>query len=178
MLVIGLTSRNAAGKDEVARYLVKRRDFSYFSLSDILRSELSRRNLPITRENLIETGNALREKRGPGALAELALKALEKVERAVVVSLRNPGEVEVLRQREDFILVGVDAPLELRWERARARSRPEDPGSLEEFVAQERAELAGTTHQQQLDACFAMCDRVLVNDGSLEELYRKVEELL
>ena len=177
-MVIGLTSRNAAGKDKVADYLVERRGFSYFSLSDILRTELNRRKVPITRENLIETGNALREKLGPGALAELALEALEKVEQAVVVSIRNPGEVEVLRRREDFILVGVDAPLELRYQRARARGRPEDPRSLEEFVAQERAELKGAAHQQQLDACFAMSDRVLTNDGTLEELYRKVEELL
>ena len=177
-MVIGLTSRNAAGKDEVARYLVEQRGFSYFSLSDILRSELSRRNLSITRESLYKLGNSLREKRGPGALAELAFKALEKVKRAVVVSIRNPGEVEVLRQREDFILVGVDAPLELRWERARDRGRPGDPVSFEEFTAQEQAELAGTTHQQQLDACLAMSDRVLINDGSLEELYRKMEELL
>jgi len=177
-LVIGLTSRNAAGKDEVARYLVERRGFSYFSLSDILRRELTRRGLDITRENLIKTGNALREKHGPGALAELALEALRTAKRAVVVSIRNPGEIEVLRRREDFILVGVDAPLEVRYQRARARGRPEDPDSLEKFMAQERAELEGTENQQQLEACFAMSDRVLVNDGSLEELYRKVEELL
>ncbi|MFC1614193.1 AAA family ATPase [Gemmatimonadota bacterium] len=177
-MVIGLTSRNAAGKDEVANYLVERRGFSYFSLSDILRDELARRDLPISRENLIETGNSLRKKRGPGVLAELALETLKNEEKAVVVSIRNPGEVEVLRRKQDFILVGVDAPLELRFERARARGRPEDPSSLEKFVAQERAELAGSAHQQQLDACFAMSDRVLVNDGSLEDLYRKVEELL
>lgn len=177
-MVIGLTSRNAAGKDEAARYLVERRGFAYFSLSDILRQELARRDLPITRENLTETGNALRAERGPGVLAELALEALKDRERAVVVSIRNPGEVEVLRQRQDFILVGVDAPLELRFQRARARGRPEDPRTLEEFVAQEKVELTGFEHQQQLDACFAMSDRVLLNDGTLEELYRKVEELL
>ncbi|MBN2290099.1 MAG: AAA family ATPase [Candidatus Glassbacteria bacterium] len=176
-MLIGLTSRNAAGKDEVARYLVERKGFSYFSLSDVLRRELERRSLPVTRENLVETGNALRLRHGPGALAELALEALGDTEDAVVVSIRNPGEVEVLRRRGDFILVGVDAPLELRYRRARARGRPEDPHSLEEFTAQERAELAGAAGQQQLDACFALSDRVLVNDGTLEELHRKVEEL-
>ena len=41
-MLIGLTAKNAAGKDEVARCLVERHGFSYFSLSDLLREELKK----------------------------------------------------------------------------------------------------------------------------------------
>lgn len=177
-MLIGLTSCNAAGKDEVARYLVQQRGFAYFSLSDILRRELDTRGLENTRENLIETGNEFREKLGAGALAEMALQALEQVAKAVVVSIRNPGEIEVLRRRKDFLLVGVNAPVKIRFERSRARGRPDDAQTLEQFEAQEQAELKGSHLQQQLSACFAMKDRLIVNDGTLEELNRKVEGLL
>jgi len=177
-LLIGLTSRNAAGKDEVARYLVEHHGFVYFSLSDILRKELKSRGLPVTRENLIARGNARRRGKGAGVLAETALAELENVKEAVVVSIRNPGEVSALRTRDDFILVAVDAPVQLRFERARARARSDDAKTLEEFIRDEQAELAGSENEQQLERVFKMRDKLIVNDGTLEELYAEVEELL
>ena len=93
-------------------------------------------------------------------------------------SIRNPGEVSTLRRRDDFILVAVDAPVQLRYERAKARSRSDDAKTLEEFIRDEQAELAGNENEQQLERVFRMCDWVIVNDGTLEELYAKVEELL
>lgn len=177
-MLIGLTSRNAAGKDEVARWLFERAGFVYFSLSDILRRELTGLGREVTRENLIAMGNELRQSCGAGALGEMALDALKEVRDAVVVSIRNPAEVEALRKREDFLLAAVDAPLEVRYERARRRARSDDALSFEQFVRQEQAELEGDPHQQQLRACFEMADRVIVNDGTLEELYRKVEEIV
>ena len=96
----------------------------------------------------------------------------------MVVSIRNPGEVQVLRGRDDFVLVGVDAPVEVRFERARRRGRSDDASTLEQFIRQEQAELAGSDTEQQLEAVFKLSDRIITNDGSLEELYRKVEQLL
>ena len=177
-MLIGLTARNAAGKDEVARYLVGHHGYRYFSLSDVLRGELERKRVPVSRENLTAEGNALRGARGAGALARIALEALEGIDKAVVVSIRNPGEVEVLRERKDFILVGVDAPVEVRYRRAAARGRSDDARSLEDFIRQERAELSGGENEQQLERVFGMSDRVISNEGTLEDLYAKVEELL
>lgn len=177
-MLIGLTSRNAAGKDEVARYLVEHHGFRYFSLSDILREELQKKGLPITRENLTAEGNAQRQAKGSGVLAETALAELEGVKAAVVVSIRNPGEVSALRRRDDFILIAVDAPVQLRYERAKARSRSDDAKTLEEFIRDEQAELAGNENEQQLERVFRMSDRVIVNNSTLEDLYAKAEELL
>ena len=76
-MIIGLTGKNAAGKGEVAEYL-KKKGFSYFSLSDILRDEAKKRNLEPTRENLIPLGNELREKFGPNFLAKKASENIKQ----------------------------------------------------------------------------------------------------
>ncbi len=177
-MLIGLTSRNAAGKDEVARYLVDRHGFRSFSLSDVLRRALERAGIALSRQTLAAEGNRLRAEKGPGALAILALEELESHDKAVVISIRNPGEVEALRSREDFVLWGVDAPVGVRFQRAFKRRRDDDPLTLEQFIAQEQAELEGSETEQQLDAVFAMSDVVIDNSGTLEELYSKLEELL
>src|SRR5437667_178709 len=55
-MIIGLTGKNAAGKGAVATFL-RDRSFYYYSLSDVIREELERRKIPITRDSLIATGN-------------------------------------------------------------------------------------------------------------------------
>jgi dephospho-CoA kinase len=177
-MLIGLTSRNAAGKDEVARYLVEHHGFRSFSLSDVLRRQLESNGTPISRETLTAEGNRLRGEKGPGALAEMALEELKNIDRAVVISIRNPGEVQTLRKRDDFVLWGVDASVGIRFQRAHKRRRPDDPLTLEQFIRHEITELEGSETEQQLIRVFEMSDKKIVNDGTLEELYSKVEELL
>ena len=94
-MVIGLTGPNAAGKGEVAAWLVSR-GYTYHSLSDVLREELERRSLPPTRENLIAVGNELRAAEGAGALVARIGARLTGSD--VVDSIRNPSEVEALRR--------------------------------------------------------------------------------
>jgi len=136
-LVVGLTGPNAAGKGEAARYLVSR-GLTYHSLSDIIREEVAAKSLPPTRENLIEMGNALRQSCGAAILAERTLARLTG--RDVVDSIRNPSEVTALRRDPSFVLVAVDAPIELRFARSRSRARPGDGDSIHEFAAREERE--------------------------------------
>ncbi len=174
-MIIGLTGPNAAGKGEVAALLTAR-GFTYHSLSDVLRDELTARGVAETRENLIVVGNELRASAGPGILAERIRSRLTG--RDVVDSIRNPAEVEVLRRCRGFVLVGVDAPLEVRFLRAEARARPGDGATLDEFRSREARENSPDPSRQQLAAVFALADRRLDNGGSLETLRRQVEGLL
>ena len=121
-MIIGLTGRNGAGKGVIAEFL-KQRGFIYTSLSDVLRDQLKAQNKEITRENLIRIGNELRSQLGPSALADKILERLDRDKNYVVDSIRNPSEVMTLRSRNDFTLILVEAPLEIRFKRIRARSR-------------------------------------------------------
>lgn len=74
-MIIGLTGKNASGKGEVAKFL-QERGFHFLSLSDVLREELRRRRMGLTRDHLTRVGNELREKYGPSVLAERILRSL------------------------------------------------------------------------------------------------------
>ncbi len=173
--LIGLTGTNSAGKGEVAAYF-ENKGYAYFSLSDLIREELRKIGKEATRDNLIKMGNELREKNGHDILARLILKKVKG--KSVVDSIRNPREIEYLRNQKDFILLAVDAPVDLRYERAKQRGRAESASTREEFINKEAEEMTDLEKGQQLHNCMKMADFLLINDGSLKDLYRKLEELL
>jgi dephospho-CoA kinase len=175
-MIIGLTGKNGSGKTEICKYL-ESKGFKYYSLSDILREELTKRGQEITRENLIKLGNELREKFGAGILA---VKLLEKIGKGnyCIDSIRNPKEIEEFRKRKDFFLVGVEASIELRYQRIQKRQREEDKISFEEFKRLEELENSNSDFGQQIDKCMEMADIIINNDGTIEELYEKVNYLV
>ncbi|MDH3284964.1 MAG: hypothetical protein OEQ13_09500 [Acidobacteriota bacterium] len=174
-MVIGLTGPNAAGKGEAAEIL-RALDFSVHSLSDVVREAASALGRGHDRDTLIHVGRELRRLHGPGILAERILPRLG--DRSVVDSIRHPEEVRVLRERGDFCLVGVDAPLETRWQRARRRGRSGDGGDIDDFRRKERRENEDRLESQQLRRTLDLADIVLVNDGSLGRLQRRLETLV
>lgn len=174
-LVLGITGPNAAGKGEVAAYLAER-GFHLHSLSDVVREEAAARGLPALREHLIRIGNEMRARGGPGILAARLLGRIGV--RDVVDSIRNPAEVAVLRSVSGFVLIGVRAAAEVRFRRSLLRARPGDPSTLEEFRSREVQENRADPTGQQLDATFALADRVVDNDGDLDDLRRAVDRIV
>ena len=175
-IVIGLTGPNAAGKGEVAK-LLRARGFTYHSLSDVVREQARAKGRSLDRDDLIRTGNELRAEGGAGVMAELSIARVGT--RDVVDSIRSPFEVAVLRRVPGFVLVGVSAPSQLRYERARARTgRGDAVDSHAAFVAKEREEDGADPLRQQLSATYAEADRIVGNDGGFVELERAVDALL
>ena len=174
--LIGLTGTNGAGKGEAAAYF-KIRGYPYFSLSDVLRDELRDRDEPASRDNLIRTGNELRERFGADVLAKRTMGKVGPGERAVIDSIRNTSEIDFLRQQDGFVLLAVDAPIALRFARVGVRGRDESAGDLEAFRKKEAEERAGGATGQQLEACMAAADRLIINDGTIPEFHRKLEEV-
>jgi dephospho-CoA kinase len=172
---IGLTGTNGAGKGEAAAFFIKK-GYVYFSLSDVIREKLKEEGLEASRDNLIRKGNDLRKQGGPDILARLIMEKVR--DRAVIDSIRNPKEMEYLKGQAGFILLAVVAPAALRFERVQKRGRNESASTLDAFIKKEAQERSDNPDAQQLDRCLAMADRTIVNDGSLEELHRKLEELL
>jgi dephospho-CoA kinase len=172
--LIGLTGTNGAGKGEAAAFFMAK-GYAYFSLSDILREELRTRGEAVTRDNLIRIGNELRERCGPDVLA---IRTMAKIGGpAVVDSIRNTHEVARLRLQPSFILLAIDAPVEVRFARVAARGRDESAADLDAFRKKEGQERTGAETAQQLEACMAAADRLILNDGTIEDLHRKLEEI-
>jgi dephospho-CoA kinase len=173
--LIGLTGTNGSGKGEAAAYF-KKKGYAYFSLSDVIRDALRNDGKEDTRDNLIEKGNKLRKKYGPDILARLAMEKVE--DKTVIDSIRNPSEVKYLRKEKEFILLAIDAPVELRYERVKRRGRQESASTLEEFIKKEKEEMTDSEKGQQLHRCMKMADIIIMNDGTLEDLHLKLEEIV
>ncbi len=173
--LIGLTGTNGAGKGEVASFFEKR-GYAYFSLSDLIREELRKKGKEPTRDNLIKMGNALRKKWGADILARRVMRKVRG--KAVIDSIRNPKEVEYLKKQKNFILIAVDAPVAVRYERVKKRGRQESASTLQEFIRKEEEERSDFEKEQQLQTCMKMADMTVVNDGRLEDLHLKLKEML
>jgi len=178
-MIIGLTGKNASGKGEAAEYL-KKKGFEHHSLSDALREEAAAKGIEPTRDNLINLGNQLRKEFGAEYLAKKINKKIQAshLEDFVVDSIRNPHEIEELRKNRDFVLLAIDAPAELRFERLLKRGRLGDAATLEEFKKQEERENLKNDSNQQMDKCISMADKSIINDGALEQFHRKINELI
>ena len=174
--LIGLTGTNGAGKGEAAAYFAAR-GYARFSLSDVIREELRRRDEPASRDNLIRAGNELRESLGADVLARRTMDKVGGTGRAVIDSIRNASEVDFLRRQDGFVLLAIDAPVAVRFARVAVRGRDESAADLEAFRAKEDQERGGGATGQQLEACMAAADRLVINDGTLAEFHRKLEEV-
>ena len=175
-MLIGLTGRNASGKSTLVEWFSEKGMKSY-SCSDSIRAWLREQDKEITRDALIEGGRALRRQGGGGILAEMLIDILDG-EDAVIDSIRTPAEVTVLKSRGDFFLIEVRASEEIRWSRLQDRARPGDPTEKNIFLEQENKEVkAKDSAGQDLDATAEMSDFQIFNDGSVENLYTKLDDL-
>ncbi len=172
--LIGLTGTNGAGKGEAAAFFTAR-GYAHFSLSDIIREELRSAGRSHDQgqpdPDRQRAAGALRAGR-PGR------RTMAKVGGpAVIDSIRNTHEVACLRLQPGFILLAIDAPVEVRFARVAARGRDESAADLEAFRKKEGQERTGGETAQQLEACMAAADRLILNDGTIEDLHRKLEEI-
>jgi dephospho-CoA kinase len=180
MVIIGITGTIGAGKGTVVEYLINKKGFKHFSARAFLVEEIEKRGLENNRDNMVLVANDLREKNGPAFVADkLFERALEVGENCVIESLRAIGEIESLREKGNFTLLAVDADPKLRYERIIKRSTATDNVSFEKFLEQEELEMESTDpNKQNLKKCIEMADFVINNDGTIEDLNSKLEEIL
>ena len=179
-MIIGLTGTLASGKGVVSGYL-KGKGFVYLSLSDELREIAKEEKILITRKNLQDLGNKIREEKGAGFLAGLISEKIknQQYSKAVVDGIRNPFEVDELKKLKNFFLISVDASQEIRFRRIVERARESDPKTWDDFVkvdARDRG-FGESETGQDVEKCMEKADFILINDRSLEEMQKKTEEL-
>ncbi len=169
-VVIGLVGPISGGKGFLAEYLAAN-GFFYTSTSDRVREEADRRGLVRVRETLQNIGNELRTIFGSAVLVERSLFLIPTDAKLVVIDgIRNPGEAMYVKEQMGGIIIGVDAPVELRlrWYLERAKKRGEDGVTEEDFWRANDRDLGigEDAMGQQSKATFEMSDHVINNDGS------------
>jgi dephospho-CoA kinase len=176
-MLIGVVGSIASGKDTLADYL-QDKGFMAESLSAILREVMTAEGESIDVVNMTHYGNRLRETKGPGYLAIEAAKRIGDND-GVITSIRQVGEIESLKStRQDFILLKTDAPIEMRYERLRKRNRAGDIQSLDDLKEIEDAQATGDGGSMNMNACYELADEEIINDGTIEEFYRKIDAFI
>lgn len=177
--VFGLVGPIGSGKGTLAGFL-ERKDFTRTSLSDRIREEIEKRGKSETRQILQDVGDDLRMKYGDGILAKMTAKKYKNEQKLVIDSIRNPGEIEVLKKAFGAVIIGVTAPRRKRFELIRKRNRKGDVKTWREFLERDKREFSkkAHSHQIQMARCLEMADFVLKNDGTEKELLEKAEVLV
>lgn len=178
-MIIGITGRIAAGKETLTEFL-RKKEFIYLETFKVLAEELEKRGLEITRWNMQDLGDEIRVKYGVGGVMEMLLKKTEPGKNYIFDSLRNPGEAEFLKKNvKDFILIAVDAPQKIRFERILKRGKPSDPKIWEEFLKIDNRDFFDETNPmgQQVGKCMEIADFKINNDADLKKSMKEIEEV-
>ena len=178
MRIIGITGTLGAGKGTIVDYLVKKRGYRHYSVRGFLIKEAERRGMEINRDTFVVVANDLRASHSPSYIIDqLYLEALENGTDAIIESIRTPGEVESLRRKDHFILVGIDADPEIRYGRIVDRASETDKISFETFIQNEQREMESTgPNHQNLRRCMQMADHIFTNNGTFGDLYLQIED--
>jgi len=175
LLLTGLPGSGKTVFSEVARSL----GIPVITLGDVVREEVARRGLEPSQENILHIAQELRDRYGKEAIAMLASnKIIEFLKQSclvVVDGIRSLEEVNYIKSStnaEVFIVV-VHASPKVRFARLLARGRSGDPKTWDEFVKRDFKELSWG-----LGNVVALADKIMVNEGSIEEFKNKVRDFL
>jgi len=180
-LVVGLTGTMGSGKEMTKEILKKNFSCYYVTLSTVIRGELEKRKISFNRTTLQDMGDQMRKQYGTHILALLAIEYLPRDKEMIVIDgIRNLGEAEYLKKKfgKGFVLVAIDAPQNVRWERIQKRGEKTDPKTFEEFLEAEKRDLGEgqPDYGQKVGACMKIADITIVNDGSLQDFEDKIKQ--
>lgn len=181
--VIGLAGSFAAGKDSLAHFLEETHAIKHISTSDIVREKAKEKYGSVERPILYKTANELRDQHGSLVLGEMALQRYEDFQTdfpggVCVSGFRAWGEAEVIK-RCGGIIVFVDAPAEVRYQRTISRARDgEMRSTFEEFLAREAKENGGVNKDYSIIGIKDRADIVLDNSGDIEQFLQQASEAL
>lgn len=150
-----------AGKSTVADGL-KAHGYDVVNMGDAIREEAGRRNLEPTRENLGRLMLELRERNGPGAVAELVGPKISESESGVVLvdGIRSNDEIQSLSRFGTIKVLAIHASIDTRFGFLQDRGRPDDPQTREHFEERDERELS-----VGISAPIALSDYALSNIG-------------
>lgn len=177
-IIICLTGMPGAGKSTIASSL-KEKGFEVITMGDAVREEAKRQNLEPTDRNLGTLMLKLRTELGPGAIAHLILRKIEKDtnhNRSIVIidGIRSMSEVDILRSIGYVKLLAIHASTNTRFIYTKERARFDSPSSIQDFVVRDKRELT-----VGISEAIALADETLSNNAlTVEELKQRAFEII
>ena len=174
-IIVCITGMPGAGKSTIVNKL-QEIGFTKFTLGDGIRAEAKRRNVDPSGENLGKIMLEVREKNGPGAVAELIKDSIQNSTQDVVIidGVRSIAEIDVLKQIGDVKLLAIDASPETRFNFLSSRGTSDDPKKQENFQERDNREIS-----VGLDKSIDIADKTITNRNlTIDELVNSAKEII
>lgn len=177
-IIIGITGLPGSGKSIAAEYL-ESKGFVYLSVRKYIVDELLRRGLPCDRPHMIKIGNELRERYGGDYFIQKIFADAQGHDGGVVIeSMRTLDGCNALR-KIGGVLLALEAPEQLRYERIYARQSETDRISFEEFQEMNAREMySDDARHQNMSQVIASADYTITNDGNLSDLHTCLDDYI
>jgi len=164
-----------SGKSTIVSAL-KARGLEALNLGDGVRAEAKKRNLEPTGENLGKMMLELRDKNGPGAVANLLTEQIKNTHSEVIIidGVRSIAEIEVLKNVGSVKLLSIKAAANTRYKFLSSRGRSAAPATREKFEERDNRELG-----VGIGESIAIADETIVNsDITLDELTERAYKVI
>jgi len=175
-LIVCLTGMPGAGKSTIAEGL-KLKGYEVINMGNAVREEAKRRNLESTRDNLGKLMLELREKNGPGAIAELVKSKIESsiANTILIDGVRSNDEIQVLRKFGTVKLLAVHASTDARFNFLQKRGRSDDPQTIEHFEERDNRELGVGISNSIALSDYAISNVGLTKDELIDMTFKIIQ---
>lgn len=164
-----------AGKSEVANQFITK-GYYHIRFGQITIDEVKKRGLEINETNERLTREEFRKQHGMAAFAILNIPKIEQAllnSNVIVDGLYSWAEYKILKEKyNSLIVVAAYASPQTRY--ARLEQRSDRPITKGQAKSRDYAEIENSDKGGPI----AMADYTIINNGTLEELYQKVDEIL
>jgi len=178
-LIVCLTGMPGAGKSTIAEGL-QSKGYKVINMGNAVREEAKNRNLESTRENLGKLMLELREKNGPGAIAELVKPQIESSTANVILidGVRSNDEIQVLRKFGTVKLLAVHASTDTRFNFLQKRGRSDDPQTKEHFKERDNREMSVGISNSIALSDYAISNIGLTKNELIERSFKIIQSWL
>lgn len=175
-IYIGLVGEGGGGKDTVAKIFEEKYGALVLTSSGLLKKALGVFLDEIARHDYIWFVEKLTERYGDDIISKAMLRSLHESEKEIVVfnGMRLASDYEYMRREERCAIIYVTADPKIRWERISGRGeKTDDNAPFEEFM-----KMAETKTERDIPVIGAKADYRIDNNGTLEELKQRVDEVV
>lgn len=177
MKILAIVGMAGSGKSTLAEHF-KNQNLPVLSFGDLIREEIKKRGLEITPITEPIVREEVRNEYGMDACVKLSLPWIKTnlIENSFVIidGMRSFSEYKSLKQEfgDKLVVIALFTSKHIRYQRLTSRTtRPfqKDEAEARDYREIEKIEQGGT---------IAMADFMILNDGTKEELFKKLEVLL
>ncbi|MFA6171840.1 MAG: AAA family ATPase, partial [Patescibacteria group bacterium] len=178
--IYAIVGMAGSGKSEVINYLQKKYGWPKVYFGEITFDEIKRRGIKWDYKNERIIREALRKKGGMGVYAKMSLpkisKALSKSPVVLIESLYSWSEYKIIKEKykDMFKVISVHASPDARFRRLAKRKNWRPIKDQKTFKTRDWTEIENI----EKGGPIAIADYMIVNEGSKEELNKKIYQIV